>query len=65
MEPEDTPADRLGPRERLKEALDEIFTEKINSKHHLDSIEGKLFDIGAESYTVGSHEFDPADDEDD
>jgi L-rhamnose isomerase len=53
----DTPADRRGPRERLKEALDEIFAEKINPKHHLDSIEGKLFGIGAESYTVGSHEF--------
>jgi L-rhamnose isomerase len=53
----DTPADRRGPRERLKEALDEIFAEKINPKHHLDSVEGKLFGIGAESYTVGSHEF--------
>jgi len=53
----DTPADRRGPRERLKEALDEVFAEKIDPKYNLDSIEGKLFGIGAESYTVGSHEF--------
>ncbi len=53
----DTPADRRGPRERLKEALDEVFAEKLDRTHHLDAIEGKLFGIGAESYTVGSHEF--------
>jgi L-rhamnose isomerase len=53
----DTPADRRGPRERLKESLDEIFTEQLNPKHNLDAIEGKLFGIGVESYTVGSHEF--------
>ena len=53
----DTPADRRGPRERLKQALDEVFAEKLDPKHHLDAIEGKLFGIGAESYTVGSHEF--------
>jgi L-rhamnose isomerase len=53
----DTPADRRGPRERLREALDEVFAEKISPKHNLDAIEGKLFGIGTESYTVGSHEF--------
>jgi L-rhamnose isomerase len=53
----DTPADRRGPRERLTEALDEVFKKKLNPKHHLDAIEGKLFGIGAESYTVGMHEF--------
>jgi L-rhamnose isomerase len=53
----DTPADRKGPRERLNEALDQVFAEKLNPRHNLDSIEGKLFGIGAESYTVGSHEF--------
>jgi L-rhamnose isomerase len=53
----DTPADRKGPRERLNEALDTIFAEKLDPKHNLDAIEGKLFGIGAESYTVGSHEF--------
>jgi L-rhamnose isomerase len=53
----DTPADRRGPRDRLSESLDEVFKQKLNSKHNLDAVEGKLFGIGAESYTVGMHEF--------
>jgi L-rhamnose isomerase len=53
----DTPIDRRGPRERLLRALDEIYTPRINSKHNLDAVEGKLFGIGSESYTAGSHEF--------
>jgi L-rhamnose isomerase len=53
----DTPADRVGPRQRLAESLDTLFAEEIDSKFHLDSVESKLFGIGGESYTVGSHEF--------
>ncbi|MDQ0203275.1 L-rhamnose isomerase [Pectinatus haikarae] len=53
----DVPADRIGPRRRLKEALDEIFSENYDEKYLADSIEGKVFGIGVESYTVGSHEF--------
>lgn len=53
----DTPADRKGPRERLKQSLDEIFSEKMDKNHLLDSVESKLFGIGSESYVVGSHEF--------
>jgi L-rhamnose isomerase len=53
----DTPFDRAAPRARLAEALDKVFAEKLNAKHHLDAVESKLFGIGAESYTVGSHEF--------
>lgn len=53
----DTPVDRLGPRRRLLDSLDKILAEKIDPKIHLDAVEGKLFGIGAESYTVGSHEF--------
>ena len=53
----DTPADRRGPRQRLEESLDEVFKKKLNWKHNLDAVEGKLFGIGAESYTVGMHEF--------
>jgi L-rhamnose isomerase len=53
----DTPADRRGPRERLEQSLDTIFKKKLNPKHNLDAVEGKLFGIGAESYTVGMHEF--------
>ncbi len=52
----DTPVDRKTPRELLRQSLDEIFAERINPKHVLDAMEGKLFGIGAESYTVGSHE---------
>jgi len=46
-----------GPRERLAESLDEIFRKQLSPRHNLDAIEGKLFGIGAESYTVGMHEF--------
>ena len=53
----DTPADRRAPRERLTEALDAIFAVPIDKRHNLDSVEPKLFGIGAESYTAGSHEF--------
>src|SRR5207247_8959064 len=53
----DTPVDRAGPRERLLQSLDAIFAETIDPAHNLDAVEGKLFGIGFESYTVGSHEF--------
>lgn len=53
----DIPIDRLSPRQRLADSLDKIFADKIDSKIHLDAVESKLFGIGAESYTVGSHEF--------
>ncbi|WP_207655762.1 L-rhamnose isomerase [Vallitalea okinawensis] len=53
----DIPIDRLGPRQRLKEALDEIFEEAISPEYNLDAVESKVFGIGTESYTVGSHEF--------
>ena len=51
----DTPSDRLGPRLRLKESLDEIFSEKLDGV--IDCVESKVFGIGVESYTVGSSEF--------
>ena len=53
----DTPADRRGPRERLVESLDAIFKKKLDARYNVDSVEPKLFGIGAESYTPGSHEF--------
>jgi L-rhamnose isomerase len=53
----DTPIDRVGPRERLIDALDTIFREAIDPALNRDAVEGKLFGIGCESYTVGSHEF--------
>jgi L-rhamnose isomerase len=53
----DIPVDRTGPRERLADSLDKIFAENIDPRIHLDAVEAKLFGIGAESYTAGSHEF--------
>lgn len=52
----DLPADRLGPRTRLLNSLDEILF-ALDGAHHKVAVEGKLFGIGAESYTVGSNEF--------
>ena len=53
----DYPVDKAGPRERLIAALDRIFAEPIDPAYNLDSVESKLFGLGLESYTVGSHEF--------
>nr|WP_106196140.1 L-rhamnose isomerase [Alkalibacterium olivapovliticus] len=53
----DNPVDRLSPRKRLMESYDEIFSEKIDERYTEDAVESKLFGIGAEAYTVGSHEF--------
>ena len=53
----DEPSDRFGPRKRLKESYDKIFKYKYNKKYCIPTIESKLFGIGVESYTVGSHEF--------
>jgi L-rhamnose isomerase len=53
----DTPVDRVGPRQRLSESLDAVFQEKLDPAFVLDAVEGKLFGLGCESYTVGSHEF--------
>ncbi|QHW33850.1 L-rhamnose isomerase [Paenibacillus rhizovicinus] len=53
----DVPVDRLAPRQRLKDALDEVFAEELNPAHHLDAVESKLFGLGSEAYVVGSHEF--------
>ena len=53
----DTPYDRLAPRKRLEESLDAIFAARVDEKFNRDAVECKLFGIGAESCTVGSHEF--------
>jgi L-rhamnose isomerase len=53
----DTPVDRWSPRARLRESLDEILQERLPSDQIIDSVEGKLFGIGSESFVVGSHEF--------
>jgi L-rhamnose isomerase len=53
----DNPIDKLSPRLRLIESLDEIMKEKIPEEYTIEAVEGKLFGTGVESYTVGSHEF--------
>lgn len=53
----DTPVDRVSPRLRLRDSLDQILAESLDPQHHLDAVESKLFGIGSESYVVGSHEF--------
>jgi L-rhamnose isomerase len=53
----DIPADRYGPRARLKASLDTIFAEKLDPSCVIDCVESKVFGIGVESFTVGSHEF--------
>lgn len=53
----DTPIDRLTPRLRYKESLDEILSLPYSKDDVLVAIESKLFGIGAESYTTGSNEF--------
>jgi L-rhamnose isomerase len=53
----DIPADRLGPRQRLRDSLDDIFSVTYDKKHLIDAVESKVFGIGLESYTVGSADF--------
>jgi L-rhamnose isomerase len=53
----DMPADRMFYRRLLRESLDEILAEQFPAEHLLDAVECKLFGVGVESFTVGSHEF--------
>lgn len=53
----DIPADRMGPRVRYKEAIEEILSEPYDFKKVKPCVESKVFGIGVEAYTVGSAEF--------
>ena len=53
----DIPADRMGPRVRYKEAIDEILSEPFDFYKVKPCVESKVFGIGVEAYTVGSAEF--------
>lgn len=53
----DIPADRTAPRARLKDSLDQILAAGYDKNKVLVAVESKVFGIGMESYTVGSHEF--------
>jgi len=51
----DLTVDRMLYRANLKESLDRIFVNKFANVK--DGVESKLFGVGLESFTVGSHEF--------
>ena len=51
----DSTVDRWGPRARLVESLDAVLANKM--PHLVDTVESKLFGIGCEDFTSGSHEF--------
>lgn len=53
----DVPADRMGPRARFKDSLDQILSIPYDRTKVFVTLESKVFGIGMESYTVGSSEF--------
>lgn len=53
----DIPADRIGPRKRYQESIDEILSVPYDFTMVKPCIESKVFGIGVEAYTVGSSEF--------
>lgn len=53
----DIPIDRYASRAWLEDSLNKIFKYEIDDKYAEDSLESKLFGVGAESCTIGSHEF--------
>jgi L-rhamnose isomerase len=53
----DVTVDRWQRRALLRDALDEVYKRNHPSSELRDSLEGKLWGVGAEAFTVGSHEF--------
>lgn len=53
----DTPVDRMSARTRLEGSLDAMLASHQDKAQMLDAVESKLFGIGVEACTVGSHEF--------
>ncbi|MEO9576513.1 MAG: L-rhamnose isomerase [Tateyamaria sp.] len=53
----DTPIDRMSARVRLEASLDAMLASPQDKAQMLDAVESKLFGIGVEACTVGSHEF--------
>lgn len=50
----DVPADRMGPRMRYKDSIEQILSEPYDRNLVKPCVESKVFGIGVESYTVGS-----------
>ncbi|MEL7345091.1 MAG: L-rhamnose isomerase [Pseudomonadota bacterium] len=53
----DIPVDRMAARRRLEASLDAMCADPQDPQHMVDAVESKLFGIGVEACTVGSHEF--------
>ena len=53
----DIPIDRMAARKRLEASLDEMLLPAHDRAEMRDAVESKLFGIGVEACTVGSHEF--------
>jgi len=53
----DIPIDRMAARKRLETSLDAMLAPAHKRDHLRDAVESKLFGIGVEACTVGSHEF--------
>ena len=53
----DTPIDRLAARRRLEASIDQMIAAPQDRAQMRDAVESKLFGIGVEACTVGSHEF--------
>lgn len=53
----DIPGDRMGPRMRYKDSIEQILSESYDFKKVKPCIESKVFGIGVEAYTSGSAEF--------
>jgi len=53
----DTPIDRMSAGARLETSFDAMIAPTQDKAQMLDAVESKLFGIGVEACTVGSHEF--------
>ena len=53
----DIPADRMGPRMRYKESIEEILAEPFDKNLVKPCVESKVFGIDVEAFTSGSAEF--------
>ncbi|MBQ0125777.1 MAG: L-rhamnose isomerase [Clostridiales bacterium] len=53
----DIPSDRMSPRMRYKDSIEQILSEPFDKNLVKPCVESKVFGIGVESYTVGSAEF--------
>lgn len=53
----DIPADRMEPRMRYKQSIEEILSEPYDKNLVKPCVESKVFGIGVEAFTAGSAEF--------